>query len=191
MRALALYLGLALLATPAVALSPELRAELEAAREGEMRKLVLHEEPRAVLETPFTDADGVETTLAAAGAGKVTVVNFWATWCAPCREEMPSLQALRRTLGGEEFEVLAIATMRNSLRGIERFYGEEEITDLPIWLDTGGPLAASAGIFGLPVTLILDREGREIARLIGGADWNSENARAILSRIVAETRAEG
>ncbi|MEM9013232.1 MAG: TlpA disulfide reductase family protein [Pseudomonadota bacterium] len=183
-----LYPALAHFASPAHAdLAPEVRAEILEMREGEMRKLVLHEEARAAPDTPFTDAEGAPMTLGELGAGKVTVVNFWATWCAPCREEMPSLQALRREMGGADFDVVAIATGRNSLNGIRRFYGEEEITDLPIWLDPRGPLAASMGVFGLPVTMILDPEGREVGRLIGGAHWDSENAKAILGAIVEAT----
>ena len=158
-------------------------ADLAALREGDMRKLVLAEDPLPAPDAAFVAPDGSETTLAASD-GKVRLVNFWATWCAPCREEMPALQALQQDLGGPEFEVLLVATGRNAPDAIARFFTEEGIV-LQTALDPKGALGRAAGIAGLPVTLILDREGREIARLTGGADWASPSARAIVAALVA------
>ena len=158
--------------------------DLSALREGDMRKLVVADDPLPAPDVPFTAPDGSQTTLAASN-GKVRLVNFWATWCAPCREEMPALQALQQDLGGADFEVLLVATGRNAPEGIARFFSEEGIT-MQTALDPKGALGRAAGIAGLPVTLVLDREGREVARLTGGADWASPSARAIVAALVAQ-----
>lgn len=178
------YTALAAFANPAAAqtLDAEALAALADLRAEDMRKLVIHDSPVPAPEVSYEGPDGAETTLAASN-GRVRVVNFWATWCAPCREEMPALDALDRGLGGEDFEVLLIATGRNSPEAIAAFLEEEQI-GLETGTDPRGRLAAAMGVPGLPVTVILDREGVEIARLTGGADWNAESARAILARLI-------
>ncbi|WP_245759155.1 TlpA family protein disulfide reductase [Tranquillimonas alkanivorans] len=157
---------------------------LEALREGDMRKLTFHSEPQAASDATFTDPEGGEHALSDY-AGKHVLLNFWATWCAPCREEMPALDALQAELGGETFEVVPVATGRNTLAGIEDFFGEEGIETLPILLDPKQALARDMAVFGLPVTVILDPEGREIGRLQGGADWAGDSAKAILRALIA------
>jgi len=149
-----------------------------------MRKLVVHDTPIPVPDTEYTDAAGEPTTLAASD-GRVRLVNFWATWCAPCRKEMPSLDALQRDKGGPEFEVLTIATGRNSPEGIAAFREEAGITELANALDPKGRLAAAMGIAGLPATVLLDRDGFEVARMLGDADWNGPDARALIAALIA------
>jgi thiol-disulfide isomerase/thioredoxin len=159
-------------------------AALEALREGDMQKLVFHAEPVAAGIAPFTDADGAEHRLEH-WEGKVVLLNFWATWCAPCRKEMPMLDALQAEFGGEAFEVVTIATGRNSVQGIRRFFEEVGVTNLPVLLDPQQELAREMGVFGLPITVLLDAEGREIARLRGEADWQSDSAKAIVAAVIA------
>ena len=190
-RAALLYAALAAFANPAAAqvLDADGRAEIEALKAGEMRKLVVHSEPAAVEQVVFTDEDGTEHVLAESD-GKVRLVNFWATWCAPCRIEKPSLDALQREMGGADFEVIAIATGRNDPVGIERFNEEVGVTTLATNLDPKSAVARAMNVPGLPVTIVLNREGQEIARLMGGADWESESARAIISTLVATGSAQ-
>ena len=179
-------LGLALLYMGTVAgANPALAEALP--RAGDMRKLVVHDTPREGSEVGFTDASGVPLSLADF-AGKVVVLNFWATWCPPCRAEMPTLNALQRDMGGDDLVVLAVATGRNMLPAIEKFNAEAGIDALPVYLDPKGqigPLARSFGVAGLPVTVLLDREGREIGRLTGEAHWKSDAARALLAAVIA------
>ena len=184
--AIALYTALAAAATPAAAqsLDAAAREAVAALREGDMRKLVIHESPAPVPDTAFVDPDGAETTLAASD-GRLRVVNFWATWCAPCREEMPALQALQDALGGEDFEVILIATGRNAPEGIARFFEEAGIERLRTATDPRSALAQAMGVPGLPATVILNREGQEIARMLGEADWSGESARAIVADLIA------
>ena len=177
-RLAVLYLGLGLCANGAVA------AGLEELRDGDMRKLTLHAAPIALAEVPFEAEDGSEMTLAAY-EGKVVVLNFWATWCAPCRKEMPTLSALQADMGGDDLAVVTIATGRNPPPAMAGFFAEIGVDNLPLHRDPRQALARTLGVLGLPVTLILDRGGNEIARLQGDADWNSDSAQTILAAIVA------
>jgi thiol-disulfide isomerase/thioredoxin len=150
-----------------------------------MRKLGFHDEPLPAAQTAFESADGGEMRLSDF-AGKHVVLNFWATWCAPCRKEMPTLAALQTALGGEEFEVVTVATGRNDPAGMASFMAEIGVDNLPLHRDPQQRLAREMGVLGLPVTVILNPEGMEIARLQGEADWNSESAKAIVSALLAE-----
>ncbi len=157
--------------------------DIAALREGDMRKLIVHSAPVAGSDVPFTAEDGSEMTLAAY-EGKYVVLNFWATWCAPCRKEMPMLSAMQAELGGDTFEVVTIATGRNPRPAMERFFAEIEVDNLPLHTDARQSLARSLGILGLPITLILNPEGQEIARLQGDADWSSDSAYAIIEALL-------
>lgn len=158
-------------------------------RDGDMKKLVVHESPQAVSDAPFNLADDAGTATLADYRDKYVLLNFWATWCAPCRKEMPQLNALQQEFGGENFEVLTIATGRNSPVGIIKFFTEAGIDSLPRHQDPKQALAAQMGVFGLPITVLIDPEGREIARLRGDAEWDSDSAKAILKALI-ESRAE-
>jgi thiol-disulfide isomerase/thioredoxin len=179
-RSALLYTALTLGANAATADT----AALEALREGDMRKLIFHAEPRPVGSAVFTSPDGAEHSLAD-WQGKLVLLNFWATWCAPCRKEMPMLDALQTDYGGDAFEVVTVATGRNSPQGIRRFFEETEVENLPILLDPRQDLSREMGVFGLPVTVLIDAEGQEIARMVGEADWAGESARAIVTTLIA------
>ncbi|MEZ5686759.1 MAG: TlpA disulfide reductase family protein [Paracoccaceae bacterium] len=179
LRSLVLYTALALGANAATA------ADLETLKAGDMRKLVVYEAPLELPDLPFLDAAGAERRLADY-RGKVLVVNFWAVWCAPCRAEMPSLDRLQAELGGDDFEVLAIATGRNPPPKVERFLQEVGVSNLALYTDAQQKLARSMGIAGLPVTVLIDRDGREVARLIGEAAWDGPDAKAIIAALRSE-----
>lgn len=176
-----LYMSIGLVANPVLADT----ADILALREGDMRKLAVHDLPVAVPDAAFTGEDGTPIRLADF-AGQIVLVNFWATWCAPCRKEMPQLAALQSEFGGDRFTVLTIATGRNQPEAMTRFMAEIDVDNLPLHTDPRQELARAMGVLGLPVTLILDREGQEIARLVGDADWHSDSARAIISALLAQ-----
>ena len=165
-------------------ITPEIRTELMDMREGNMRKLKIDAAPQEAVTLSFTNPTGEVLHLADSN-GKIRVVNFWATWCFPCRQEMPTLDALQKELGGEDFQVLTIATGFNDVGGIERFLQDAEVTALPILLDPDSSLGNAFGAIGLPLTVILNRDGQEIARLTGGAEWNSESALGILNELLS------
>lgn len=160
--------------------------DLLALRSGDMKKLNIHESPVATTDAAFElEDDGGKGTLADY-KGKYVLLNFWATWCAPCRKEMPQINALQKEFGGDNFEVLTIASGRNSPTGIKRFFEEAGIDSLPRHQDPKQAISSQMGIFGLPITVILDPEGREIARMRGDADWDSESAKSIIKALIAE-----
>ncbi len=178
--AAALYMALAISAIPGHADT----SAAAALRDGDMRKLIFHDTPKAVSSAAFDLADGAGTATLRDYRGKYVLLNFWATWCAPCRKEMPMLSELQTEFGGDKFEVLTIATGRNSPAGIVKFFDDIGIDNLPRHQDPKQKLAAQMGIFGLPTTLIIDPRGREIARLSGDADWSSDSAKAIIAELI-------
>ncbi len=180
----ALVYTAALTGANAQVLTDAQRAEAESLRSGDMRKLAIHAEPVAAPDIVFTHRDGSPATLADTN-GVLRLVNFWATWCAPCRREKPSLEAVQTELAPEGLQVLPIATGRNTPEAIDAFKAEVGLVSLDTDLDPRGTLAAAMGVPGLPVTVILNREGAEIGRLMGGADWNSPSAKAILRYLLA------
>lgn len=177
-----MYTALALGANAAMADT----SDAAALRTGDMKKLVFHGTPESVSGAAFELADGAGDQTLAAYEGKFVLLNFWATWCAPCRKEMPMLSELQTQFGGDDFEVLTIATGRNSPEGITKFFADTGITNLPRHQDPKQKLASQMGIFGLPITVILDRDGREIARLRGDADWASDSAKAIIAELISK-----
>lgn len=134
--------------------------------------LVFHETPRAVPALEFVDEAGNPRALAE-WRGRVVVLNVWATWCAPCREEMPTLDRLQADLGGDDFQVLALSIDHAGASAVRRFYDEMGIRRLAVFVDPSGSAVTRLGIFGLPGTLVLDRQGLEVARLIGQAEWDT------------------
>jgi len=150
---------------------------------GDMRAMVLHDGPQEVPDVTFTDADGAEMELDAFEVQYI-VLNFWATWCAPCRAEMPSLDALQRQLGSDDFRVVTIASGRNPIPAINRFFDEIGVTGLPIYLDGRQAMSREMGVFGLPTTVVLNPDGQEIGRLRGDADWASDEAVALLTALI-------
>ena len=170
-----LYTAFLIGANPAV-------ADVASLREGDMKKLALHDAPVTIPEVVLLDAQDGEHSLADY-KGKWVVLNFWATWCAPCRREMPSLERLQAAM--PELAVVPVATGRNAVEGIERFFGEAEVKTLPILRDPKSELARGMGVMGLPVTVILNPEGQEVARLIGDAEWDSDSAKAVLGALMA------
>jgi thiol-disulfide isomerase/thioredoxin len=181
MTRLPLILALICAALPAFA-DPDPDA-WSALREGDMKKLIFHSSPKPVSTKPFDTPDGGTATLADY-EGKVVLLNFWATWCAPCRKEMPSLDALNMEMGGDAFEVVTIATGRNSPAAMRRFFEETGVQTLPLYNDTRQAVARDMAVLGLPITVVLNSDGEEIARLRGDAEWNSENANAVLRAVI-------
>ena len=177
-----LYTLLAVGANPLTANTLDVEA-LREIRKGDMRLVSIHTKPKPAVSTPFQDVNG-DTIDLTAYTGKIVLLNFWATWCAPCRAEMPSLDALNKEIGGDHFEVVTIAVGRNSIPVIKQFFEDNNITSLPIQRDPKMKLAGSVGVRGLPATLILNLKGQEIARIQREADWNSLNARNLLNAII-------
>lgn len=165
-------------------LSEAKRAEVQALQTGDMKKLVVHPAPQAVATAPYAKADGGTATLSE-HKGKIVLLNFWATWCAPCRKEMPMLSELQAEFGGADFEVITIATGKNDPAAMARFFSEIGVSNLPLHTDANSAVAREMGVLGLPATVLIARDGTEVARLLGDADWASDSAKDILKTLIA------
>jgi len=153
-------------------------------------QMSLHDTPQVVPGFRFEDRDGRALTLADF-AGKVVLLNIWATWCIPCREEMPALDRLQAELGSPDFAVVALSIDRGGLEAVQTFLGEIGIERLAIYLDSSGEAANTLGVIGLPATLLIDQQGREIGRLVGPAEWDSPEMVGLLrSRLTESTTAK-
>ena len=133
---------------------------------------IVHDEPRPISEIAFATGDGESGSLADY-RGKVVLVNIWATWCPPCREEMPTLDRLQAELGGPDFLVMPLSIDTGGVEVVQKFYDEIGISQLGIYLDESMQAMRELGAVGLPTTLLIDREGREIGRLVGPAEWDA------------------
>jgi thiol-disulfide isomerase/thioredoxin len=146
------------------------------------RKLV-ESEPKPPPAFLFTDAEGKEHG-AADFAGQGLVVNLWATWCLPCVAEMPALDRAQAMLAGEGVRVLALSSDREGRAKVEAFYRDRGLRHLGLWLDPRGAAQRALGARGLPTTVVIDREGRERARLEGAAEWDKPELLAAVRRLV-------
>ena len=170
-----LYMGLWLSANMAAAgaVGPALLT-------GPMQKLIL-EAPKALPEANLVDMADQPAGLAPY-KGKWLVLNLWATWCVPCREEMPALDKLGAEVPG--LAVVAVAVGPNPVPAIRSFLDKAGVKGVTVLRDPSQELAHQMGVLGLPVTVIVNPEGQEVARLIGGADWGSAEAKAVFAALM-------
>ena len=137
--------------------------------------------PKDIPPLEFEDAGGRAHTLGDF-KGKVVLLNLWATWCAPCREEMPALDRLQATLGGPRFEVVALSIDQQGPQIARKFYDEVGVKSLALYVDRSAQAAFKLGAVGLPSTLLVDARGREIGRHVGPAKWDAPEVLAELRR---------
>ena len=135
-------------------------------------KFIPYSSPRAMPNVAFEDGQGQKRSLADF-RGKVVLLNIWATWCGPCREEMPTLDRLQSQLGGADFEVVALSIDRGGQSVVKSFFDEINVQRLAIYVDATAEAGSKLAILGVPTTLLLDRAGNEIGRVTGPAKWDS------------------
>ena len=146
--------------------------------------------PRPVPTVDFVDGNGQPMTNRDFH-GRIVLLNIWATWCAPCRKEMPTLDRLEQKLGGPNFEVVALSIDHQGRGVVASFYRELGVKALRIYLDSSAKAIGPLGVVGLPTTLLIDRNGDEIGRKIGPAQWDSaENVKVIRRYIAGAANAE-
>lgn len=160
---------------------------------GDLAALALSTEPRRLPPLAFTDGAGKEVTLADF-RGRVVLLNLWATWCVPCRKEMPALDHLQSTLGGPGFEVVAVNLDTRDPEKPRAFLSEIGVKSLGFYADPATrTFQALRGVgrgFGLPTTLLIDRDGCELGYLAGPAEWGGADAEALVRAALASARAE-
>jgi len=144
----------------------------------------LREREAALPDFAFTDASGRQHT-PRDFAGRGMVINLWATWCPPCVREMPALDALAAALRPDGVAVLPLSSDRGGLPVVQAFYQRTGLRHLGVWLDPGGAAGRALGARGLPTTVIVDRGGRERARLEGDAEWDAPDFIAAIRRLTA------
>jgi thiol-disulfide isomerase/thioredoxin len=152
---------------PSVAGGPGLRGAMETFR--------LYDAPRSMPAVSFRDGNDQAVSLDDF-RGRIVLLNLWATWCAPCIDEMPALERLQTALGGDAFTVVAVSIDRQGRRLVEPFLQRLNLSRLPVYLDPSGAVARSLGVPGLPTSVLIDRDGRELGRISGTAPWDGEAA---------------
>ena len=167
-------------------IKPKSDADLRQFARGELVKLVVPAAPTAMPTAGFTDADGKAMTLADF-KGRIVVVNLWATWCAPCRLEMPTLAKLQAAYQTQPVQVVAISVDRDADLNLAKADIAKN-APLKLYRDPGYKFAFAIEpkAAGFPTTIIYDRQGRERARLSGGADWNGKESRALIEALLKE-----
>ncbi|MGE3376503.1 MAG: TlpA family protein disulfide reductase [Vicinamibacteria bacterium] len=151
------------------------------AAKAEGSALRLHAAPRALPALSFEDGKGRPVGLADF-RGKAVLLNVWATWCPPCREEMPSLDRLQKALGGPGFEVVALSIDAGGAAAVEQFYKEIGIGSLAIYVDPGMRATSQLSTPGVPTTLLIDERGRELGRHAGPASWDDPAVVELISK---------
>ncbi|MBC7283729.1 TlpA disulfide reductase family protein [Hoeflea sp.] len=167
---------------------PELMARLKPMAKGEVAAMAIRDSAIALPEVSFVSGDGDAMTLADF-ADQAVLVNLWATWCAPCRAEMPALAELQSELGDDDFKVLAINIDTGDVSKPEAFLEEIGVSNLGLYRDASmgvfNTLKREGVAFGLPVTLMIGKDGCMLGAMNGPAEWASEDAKALIAALKA------
>ena len=154
-----------------------------------LQNLSLHDTPRSPYSIAFSDSAGTSLGLDSF-AGKFVLLNIWATWCGPCRKEMPALDRLQSALGSDHFEVVALSIDRQGAAVVSPFYNELGVKHLATYIDPSGKSQDDLRVYGIPTTLLIDRTGREIGRLVGAAQWDAPEMIDFISDRIAGKKIE-
>jgi thiol-disulfide isomerase/thioredoxin len=151
---------------------------------GAMRRFKPARPPKPIADLEFLDADNKPIHLADF-TGKTRLINLWATWCAPCVKEMPSLDRLQATLPARRFIVLPISLDGPSKPKVVPFYREQDLRNLGIYYDKDKKAMSVLGVSVLPTSILVDPAGRELGRLEGDADWDTPEGIALMESAMA------
>jgi len=143
------------------------------------------DQPRSLPDFRFTGADGRVLSMADF-RGRLVLLNLWATWCVPCRREMPSLDRLQAAFDGTDFDVVALSLDRNGASAVRRFYDEFSIAALDLYVAKSPTVTRALGVIGLPTTLLVDQTGKELGRVVGPAEWDSPEVMALVRRYLKQ-----
>jgi thiol-disulfide isomerase/thioredoxin len=176
-RRLFLAAGLTSFALPALAgVGPDLI-------KGTLARFKLAQAPKPLPDLAFVDGADKPVKLSDY-KGKVVLLNFWATWCAPCVKEMPSLDRLQAEMGKDKFVVLPLSLDGPSKPKVVPFYKDKDLTELGIYFDKGHKTMQAVDVNVLPTSILIDAEGRELGRIEGEADWAKPEAVALMKAAI-------
>ncbi len=164
--------------SPATGVEPA-KAAAHPLATGAMTTFVFKPSPKPLPDIQFVNETGEAQSLEGL-RGKVVLLNVWATWCAPCREEMPGLDLLQAALGSDKFEVVALAVDKGGIAAAKKFLANIKADRLAVYADPTAKEGTRLNVIGMPTTILVDAEGREIGRLIGPAKWDSPEARRLI-----------
>lgn len=149
---------------------------------GDMLTFVFKKQAEPLADIAFEDGTGTKRSLADF-KGRYVLLNLWATWCAPCRHEMPSLDRLQKRLGGKDFEVVALSVDRQGAGPSKKFLDDIKVEKLALYVDSTSKSLGALKATGLPTTILIDREGREVGRLAGPAEWDGADAVRLIEAV--------
>jgi thiol-disulfide isomerase/thioredoxin len=152
----------------------------DAAGGGDLVAFVRKNPPVEMAEISFEDETGAKKSLAAF-KGKVILLNLWATWCVPCRHEMPSLDRLQKDMGSDQFEVVALSLDRAGRAAARKFFDEIKVQNLKLYIDQTMKAGNGLRAVGMPTTILIGKDGKELGRLPGPAEWDSDAAKKLVA----------
>ena len=153
------------------------------AKGDQMAAFVAKKAPEALPDITFQNADG-KTIALSSFKGKTVLLNLWATWCAPCREEMPSLDRLQQALGSDKFEVVALSLDRAGVEASKKFLDDVKANALKLYVDATARQGLALKLVGMPTTILINAEGLEVGRLAGPAKWDSPEAKKLIGAAI-------
>jgi len=149
---------------------------------GELRKFIFSESMEVLPNPLILDANG--NIVEIGYKEDILIINFWATWCAPCKKEMPSLNSLAQNMKYEDIRIITIASGRNSKEAIDAFFDDNNLVNLKKYRDPRGRIAVKYGVTALPTTVVINPTGLEIGRIIGDIDWDTADVRSFFKKLL-------
>jgi thiol-disulfide isomerase/thioredoxin len=146
---------------------------------GKMAAFVRKATPEPLPDITFKGASGNDVLLSSL-KGKTILLNLWATWCQPCREEMPTLSRLQQALGGDKFEVVELSLDRKGYEASRKFLQDVNAGGLTLYCDPTAKQGMALKLVGMPTTILINKEGLEVGRLLGPAEWDSDEAKQLI-----------
>ncbi len=151
-------------------------------QKGELRKFIFSESPEVLPKPLILDTNGNMVEIGY--DDDILIINFWATWCVPCKKEMPSLNSLAQSMKYENIQIITIASGRNSKEAIDGFFDDNNLVNLKKYRDPRGKIAIRYGVNALPTTVVINPRGIEIGRIIGDIDWDTADVRSFFKKLL-------
>ncbi len=149
---------------------------------GDLRKFIFSESMEVLPSPLVLDTNG--NIVEIGYKEDILIINFWATWCAPCKKEMPSLNGLAQNMKYEDIRIITIASGRNSKEAIDAFFDDNNLINLKKYRDPRGRIAVKYGVTALPTTIVINSKGIEIGRIIGDIDWDTKDVRSFFRKLL-------